>query len=86
MVRACYVTVSSWEPFLFTSPLAPASLGDESLSRHRELSGAWLYELFTLPFALGSLSDKSLSRHYELSGAVVLRAVYATVRSWESWC
>ena len=34
----------------------------------------------------GSLGVKSLSRHRKLLGALVFRAFYVTVRSWEPWC
>ena len=46
VLRACYVTARSWEPWcseIVTLPLALGSLGVESLLRHRSLLGALVF-------------------------------------------
>ena len=62
MLRACYVTARSWEPWcseMFTWPLALGSLGVENCLRNRLLLEPWRCELVTSPFAVGSLGVTS---------------------------
>ena len=62
VLRACYVTARSWEPWcseMFTLPLALGSLGVQSSLRHRSYWEPWRSELFTPSFVLRALAFKT---------------------------
>ena len=87
VLRACYVTARSWEPWcseMFTLPLALGSLGVENCLRHRSLLGALV--LPACHVTTSSCGVQRLVHCRSLLGALVFRDVYVAARSWEPWC